>query len=640
MKMRFFDFEVTPNWWLCVFGDLPEDCKDENGNYNVTEEIKNTFVEVNSDMPNARELIIKYMREADYVLLGYNVKAYDLMIANGIYQGFTPQQIKIISDIIINPSCAWSTKEHCRMAPFAKKKLQGVVYQDLLDDGSGSLKEKEAVMGLNILESSVDFNKENLTDEDKYELTYYCKQDVYSAVIFYIKVVHPYTKAKLALGKRFNIPENIVRASTNAKLVAIALGAKRANFNDADEVVIKLPDKIREYVYENVPSKILEHLLNSTESLSVRLFNNDVEYGNGGIHSVLCNNLYIESNEEYVLLNIDATSYYPSILIQFDCLSRTIPDKTMFKYIFDERVRIKHKKDKTQEDKNNQDAYKLILNTTFGASGNKYLDTYDPHMCTRTCRLGQIFLTALACKLQRSVNSIKIIQSNTDGILVYCKRNELYKVKECMNEWSNISGINMEEDYIDKIWQRDVNNYLLIKDTGEVKRKGGWLIDSWRKPGYVMVGALSGFVSAKAVTNYLLYGTDIIQSIVNNKNVEDFVMTCKKGPSYSKVIQRLSDGTEIELFKCNRVIASKDTNLGKVYKIKKYKDRLSYTQMAGIPDNCRLMNDDLSKYNFDDIKKDIDYMFYIEKAADLLNMTWYELKDGNLSKTDRFDYFD
>ena len=34
MKFRFFDFEVFEDWWLCVFGDLPEDWKsqDEKGN--------------------------------------------------------------------------------------------------------------------------------------------------------------------------------------------------------------------------------------------------------------------------------------------------------------------------------------------------------------------------------------------------------------------------------------------------------------------------------------------------------------------------------------------------------------------------------------------------------------------------------
>ena len=112
-KNRFFDFEVTPNWWLCVFGDMPDNLDD------IKENIKDNFVIINSDMPNARELLLQQLKEDDYVKMGYNIKGYDLSIANGIYQGFTPQQVKILNDIIINPACAYQTHEHMRIAPFA-----------------------------------------------------------------------------------------------------------------------------------------------------------------------------------------------------------------------------------------------------------------------------------------------------------------------------------------------------------------------------------------------------------------------------------------------------------------------------------------------------------------------------------------
>lgn len=631
MKMRFFDFEVLPHWWLCVFGDYPE-------NGELTEEVKSTFVEINSDMPDAREKLLSLMREENFVQVGYNVKGYDLAIGNGVYQGFTPEQIKIINDIIINPAAMYFTKEHLRLSPFAKRKLN-VAFQDLMDDGTGSLKEKEAVLGLNILESNVDFNKEELTKEDKEDLIYYCKQDVYAAMYFYEKVVHPYTVTKLALGKRFNISEFTVRSSTNARLVSITLGAVRTTFNDADKVEIELPQKIRQYCYDNLPTQVLERIRTSTDSFTVKLFDNTVSFGNGGIHSTYADNLYVESDDEWCLVNVDATSYYPSIMIQLDCLSRAIRNPKIFTEIFDERVRIKHKKEKTKEDEENQLAYKLVLNTTFGASGNKYLDIYDPHMCTKVCRVGQIFLASLACKIVKTINGAKVIQSNTDGILLYCRRKDLPKVKELMKEWTDVSGINMEDDYVDKIWQRDVNNYLLVTDKGKIKRKGAWLIDTWEKPGYVMVGALSAFVSAKAATEYLLYGTDIVKSIVKNNNITDFVLTCKKGPSYSKVVQRFADGTEKDLFKCNRVIATTDSNAGMIYKIKKYKDRLSYTQMPNIPEHCKLMNEALDSYDFSQVKKEIDYMYYIQRCADLLDIPWLQIKGLDVFHTNQFNYF-
>jgi hypothetical protein len=643
MKRRFFDFEVTPNWWLCVFGDMPDDFSQ------LKESIKDDFHIVTSDDVNSRDRLLQLLKDEDYVKIGYNIKGYDLVIANAIYQGFTPQQVKVVNDLIIDPSSMWSTKEHMRLSPFAKKKLSSIMYQDLLDDGSGSLKEKEATLGLSILESSVDFNKENLTDEDKADMIFYCKQDVYASMQFYKIVVHPYTETKLNMGKHFNIPVETCYKSTNARLVSIALGAKRQHYADAERIDIVLPDKIRQYCYDNLPLNILERIRTSTEGFTVKLFDNEVSFGNGGVHSTYIGNynkapcLYIESDDEYCLVNVDAASYYPSEMIQFNLLSRSVQSPQVFKNIFDERIALKHKENPTPEDDAAQRADKLVLNTTFGASGNKWLDLYDPYMCTSVCRVGQIFLSSLACKIYKTINNAKIIQTNTDGILVYLPRKELPVLDKLQDEWSRLSGINMERDDIVKIWQRDVNNYLMIllkKGKETVKNKGGWLNDNYLRPGYVNTASANAFVCAKAVQQYLLYDKDIVQSIYDNRDLHDFTITCTKGPTYRGVVQRMANGQEVQLFKANRVIASKDKSLGQVFKYKMYKGNISYAKMPSIPENCRLVNEDLSTYDFDEIKKDLDYMFYIERCADLLNIEWVELKHTNFHYTNRFNYFD
>lgn len=641
LKNRFFDFEVTPNWWLCVFGDMPEDGV-------LTENIKDDFKIVTSDDVNARERLLEQLREEGYVQIGYNIKGYDLVIANGIYQGFSPQQIKIINDLIIDPSCAWSTKEHMRMQPFAKKKLNGIMFQDLLDDGSGSLKEKEATLGLCVLESSVDFNKEDLTEYDKQDMIYYCKQDVYASMQFYNLVVKPYTKTKLLLGKHFNIPADTCYKSTNARLVSLALGAVRRSYSDSERVDIELPERIRQYCYDNLPIKILEQIRTSTEGFKIKLFDNEVSFGNGGIHSTYIGNfssppcLYIESDDEYCLVNVDAASYYPSQMIQFNLLSRSVQNPQIFLDIFNERIALKHKKDRTPEEDGIQMADKLVLNTTFGASGNKWLDLYDPYMCTSVCRTGQIFLGALACKIHKTVKNVTIVQTNTDGILCYLPRKELPVLEKLQQEWSDLSGINMERDDVLKIWQRDVNNYLMVlidKGKEKVKNKGGWLNDNYLRPGYVATASANAFVCAKACQKFLLYGEDIVQNIVKNKNLHDFTITCTKGPTYRGVIQRFNDGTEKQLYKANRVIAGKDTNLGMIYKYKMYKGNISYAKMPGIPEHCILVNDDLNKYDFDkDIKPNLDYLYYVERCSDMLDIDWYELKYTDFVKTNKFDF--
>lgn len=638
MNLRCFDFEVFAHWWCCVFGDIPDDLKFDR-------DIKDKFIVVTSDDKNARERLLSLMYEENVCVTGYNIKGYDLAIANAIYQGFTPEQVKIVNDLIIKPyDCQWSTKEHIRLQPFAKKKLPNVVYQDLMDDSTGSLKEKETVLGLNVLESNVDFDTEDLTENDKVDVIYYCKQDVYAAMKFYQIVVAPYTRTKLALAKKANIPEKVARACTNARLVSMALKAQRKSYDDAEKIVVELPKKIEQYCKDNLPEQLLNRLLTSNTGFTVKLFKNEVSFGNGGIHSVLDTNLYVESDSEWTLMNVDASSYYPSILIQFDCLSRSVTQPHLFKDTFDERIAIKHKPNKTVEDQELQLADKLILNTTFGASGNKWLDLYDPHMCTRTCRLGQIFLAALACKIDRTITDCKIIQTNTDGILVYIKRTEIPKLEKLQAEWSQVSGINMDADHVVKIWQRDVNNYLLVKDEDgvmKVKRKGGWLNTDTLRPGYVTTASLAAFVCAKAGQEWLLNGTNIMKTIVADNNIVDFLVSCTKGPTFRGVVQKMFENTadeyEVPLFKANRVIATLDTSYGKIYKTKMYKGNLSYHQMPNVPDHCMALNEDLEDYDFSKLKSQIDYMYYIQRTMDIMDIPWKQLCNNDIFNIHQFD---
>ena len=635
MKFRFFDFEVFPNWWCCVFGDLPEDWKDNK----VTEAIKDNFRVVSSDSPTARDDLMKELLEKDVVKSGYNIKGYDLIIANAIRQGLSPQEVKIVNDLIINPSLAYESKEHYILKSYIYKKLSSIEYVDLMDDCTGSLKEKEAILGLNVLESNISFDKENLSEADKQEVIHYCKQDVYAAAQFYMQVVDPYVVTKLAVGKHFNIPYNTCIKSSNARVVAMALGAVKRQWPDAEKISIELPEKIRSYCYENLPSKILERICNNTDGFTVDLFGNTVSFGNGGIHSVFKENLYVEENEDYCLLNVDAESYYPSMLIQFKTLSRNVSSPDALKYVFEERMRIKHKPEKTAEDDSIQKADKLILNTTFGASGNKWLDLYDPYMCTKTCRVGQIFLASFACKINKTIPSATIIQTNTDGILVYLLRKDLDKLKELEHEWTRVSGINMEEDYVQKIWQRDVNNYLLVMTNGKVKRKGGWLNDTIYRPGYVTLASLQAFVCTKAAQKYLLNKESVFKNIVSCTNLNDFAMVCTKGPTYRGVFQVMGDGTERELFKANRVIATTDENYGLIYKYKIYKGERRLAKMPNIPEHCLPVNEDLSSYDFHkDIQPRLDYSYYIMRTADLLDIPWQQLVGKEVFDNHNFDF--
>lgn len=651
MIRRFFDFEVTPSWWECTFGDyIDGDLYDES--------IKENFVTIHSDMSNARTRLIEMLKEPNHVNIGWNIKSYDLIIANAVYQGFTPLQIHFISNMIIEPDRSNWTKEHWRLNTFVKKRLQGVVFQDLMDDDDGALKEKEAVIGIDIREYEGDFLKETLTDEEKYEMTKYNKHDVWAMIYYYVKIRKDYIDTKLYIGQTFNVPEEIVYSQTNAGLTGIALKAVRTEFGDEFCDRITLPDSIKSYVYDNVPNVLINQVMNapyiingdkvSYTQIKTILFENFITFGSGGIHSVLSPTdetskrnfmniasykidypLYVESCDEWCLMNIDGASFYPSLMIFQKTLSRAIRDPEYFRQIFERRITLKWKPDKTFAEIIELASLKLVLNTVFGASGCKWLALYDKYQCTATCRIGQMLLTALANKLYKSVSGLKVIQTNTDGILVYFRRKDTPMVERIGKEWSEITQIQLEYDEIDRTWQRDVNNYIIVKSeidkkTGKKKIKniGEWLKDDYHKWGYGTVGTLSFFACAKAAINYLIDGTDLVNSLVANKDLSDFCMYPKKGPSFREVVHRMADGSEIKLNRCNRIYASKDKNYGKLYKVKYRLGIKSYNAMPNSPDNCKTLNNALYNYNFKDIQKDIDYMWYIQYTAELLDINW------------------
>ena len=658
---QMFDFEVFPNWWCCVIGKYPQDD-------DIPETIKDDFIVVTSDMSGARETLLNIMCDRDWVNMGYNIKYYDNIILNGVANGFTPRQLKILSDCIIDPDAQYKSVEHMRIAPFARKKYNNFIYQDFLDDNTGSLKEKEACMQLDIRETTVPFDKEDLTDEDKDAIIFYCKHDVWSSMMFYKIILKPFIESKLAVGRVFNIPMDVCYKSTNAKLSAIALGAKKTSFPDANRQDIVIPTELRQYISYSLPSHIVNRLCESPEKFDAVLFENDVSYSNGGIHSVPCRPaeikvktkfpawfVHVKEGNGWSLINVDAGSFYPNMMVAWKGLSRAIPEPEKFAGLIRTRLTLKsvigpfedkygtHPELAPVEEytryvnaKEQSQAFKLILNTTFGASGNKYLDLYDPYMTTYTCRLGQLLLTALANNLYTQIgkDNIKIIQTNTDGVLIYIRDEYKDLMHQIGEEWERTCKIPLEFENEHQIWQRDVNNYVMGKANGRVKTKGGFFVTDMQQPGYNRVRPLDAYVCREAMIEFIAHGKDIVEHIYNESDISKFAITCHKG-SFSGILREFNDGRPDEiLHKVNRAYASMNKNLGMIYKTKKVKGEMKKYKAPGCPPHCELINDALTNYDINKLRDDIDYMWYIEETIDMLSAPWYEINQGKMSRYD------
>jgi len=297
---------------------------------------------------------------------------------------------------------------------------------------------------MSIRETSVPFGKRNLTQVEKEEIIEYCKHDV-EAVEVLFNSRKDYISAKLKLAEMFDINTNTCYKSTNAKMVALILGGEGRYIPQSSAFII--PENVREYVESNVPKDVLKEFEyfkdddDEDKTVEFNLFGNVVIFGSGGIHSSIGDNIIGMSDENNLLIDIDVTSYYPNLIMKFDYMSRNANNGKLYREIYDLRLKLKSEMNKENETNGKtplyydlslqQNALKLVLNTTYGTMKNKYSKLYDKEMGSSVCYLGQLLLVSLANKLS---SCSTVIQTNTDGILIKVSKDNVQQVKTLVEE--------------------------------------------------------------------------------------------------------------------------------------------------------------------------------------------------------------
>lgn len=551
--------------------------------------------------------------------IGFNSKHYDQYIIKAIAAGFTPGELKQLNDYIIAGGQGW---EYPLLQDFYFT-LNNV---DIRDDMQNtlSLKSIEGHLGLPIRESSIDFNIDRpLTKEELEEVIKYCKYDVDSTEKI-VNLREDYLKTKANLGKRAGIDVVKAMAMTNAKLTAQMLGAKFVPRDDGREYVY--PDNLDKSV---IPNKILEffdtiHDVSITDdelfktSLDITLGDMPCTYAWGGVHGSQ-SKYYEESTDTRVIQNRDVSSLYPTIIEEYQYLSRNVADANLYYQMRKDRITAKHSGDK-QLSKD----LKLPLNTVSGAQENKFNELYDP-LPTRSLRIsGQLFLTVLTIRLLNACKSIKLLNLNTDGLMYSVDREELPLVDEICTTWEKETRFELETDDISKVWIKDVNNLLLIKTNGSVKTVGGYLNYGISEKGAWSINNNMVIVK-KALIEYFVNGTPIEDTINNCKDILDFQIIAKAGAKYSGAYQ-IVNGKEVPVQKVNRVYSNKDTSYGTIIKVKAIDG--SKAKIENLPEHCIIDNE--NQLSIDDIDKG----FYINLAKKRLNdFTGEEIEEGEKMAT-------
>ena len=305
-----------------------------------------------------------------------------------------------------------------------------------------------------------------------------------------------------------------------------------------------------------------------------------------------------------IIRNYDVASYYPHLMTLYGYTSRNIPSPEIFSEVLESRM-----KAKAAGDTATANALKLVVNTTYGASLNQYNDLCDPLMGRSVCITGQLFLLELAQHLYEEVENLRIVQLNTDGIMVEFDDSQYNQVQEILNEWQSRTGFELEEDGIAQIAQKDVNNYVEVQPSGKFKTKGGYLVRGIAPAGAFNVNNNATIV-AKALVEYFVNGTPPEDTINACDDIFQFQMIAKAGAKYREAYH-LVDGEKVPVQKVNRIYASKDPRYGKLYKVKAANDAEAKIEM--LPEHCIIDNDNHLTI------ADVDKQFYIDMAKKRIN---------------------
>lgn len=595
-----FDWEVFPNWNCMVWNEYNED-RSKIQLHTITSDDDNYISE------------IKRVSKLGY-LTGFNIKAYDMQILNFACLGYTLQELYEHSMSIINSKDGkWKDFTFWRKYNFI----------DLFDDiKMGSLKQFESNIGIQIKECDVPFGKSDLTEDEKKSIIYYCKQDVLATNIL---AAHRwgYLMAKANCSKISDLSEAECLKNTSAKLCAKMLGAKqRPNFNPP---FYTIPEKLKPLFEKILHPNIIEAFegqpLENDFSYVIRYFKNTINFGAGGVHSTYKDSAKFISNNDEVLVNADFENLYPSLLILFDYFSTGIPEagKEQFKFILKKCRELKQvlrgmkKKglkdtDEYKELFNERDSMKLVLNAATGAMRAKFSPLYDPQNIIALCFTGQLLTVCLA-KIMHNLGAL-IIQTNTDGILFKISRSKLKDVYSEILNFEQHVGIPLEVEEQYAVFQKDVNNYILLpsKDA-EPKLKGRWAKQSGSD---VPLTPLFAPVINQSIIDYYRKGIPIEVTIRNCNCPLDFMMTTMKGPTYDGVVYETMAGDSL-IGNINRVYAIDDDNCGSLYKIKYDDDGnvIKRDKIASIPErSCNYL---------DEVPKEgklyrLDYDWYIKLA--------------------------
>lgn len=350
----------------------------------------------------------------------------------------------------------------------------------------------------------------------------------------------------------------------------------------------------------------------------------EMVFGVGGLHSKDAPGKYV-SDEKYVIMDGDVTSYYPNLLINNGWYPEHLSQEfiILLKRITEERIAAKNSGDNVKAE-----GLKIAINSIFGKTGSPTFWLYDPLQMLRTTLTGQMGLVMLVEGFYSK--GIKVLSCNTDGVVCKIERSKLPEYYEVCDAWMKKTGLVLEYTTYAKYIRRDVNSYITEKDTNKkdkIKAKGAFVTTVELEKSYRMP------IVAKCLSEYFLNGIPVEQTLRASRDIFDFCLSRKSAPKFGIYLD--VKGKRQHLQKTNRFFISK--NGGRLIT----KDNESGRETKIISDGwVTILNDYDESIPFEDYQ--VDYTYYMREVRKFLDAiepaTLFNLQDMEPGKKTKMDF--
>lgn len=242
------------------------------------------------------------------------------------------------------------------------------------------------------------------------------------------------------------------------------------------------------------------------------------DYGLGGLHGATNEGVY-EATPGWTIMTSDVVSFYPNLSIKNKFAPEHLPKDAfceLYEWTFEERKKIPKSNPKNY-------VFKIILNSTYGLTGDETSFLYDPKMMMQITINGQLLLSMLYEMICEEIPGATPLMQNTDGLETMIPTSEVEKYMEICGRWERLTGLSLEHDKYSKMIIRDVNNYMAVTISGNVKCKGAFeWEDLYKKKVSVLHKNKSFLVIPKAIHAYFIHGILPEDYLRDNDDIFDY----------------------------------------------------------------------------------------------------------------------